>query len=338
MADSCKVQNKKQSSNTGMLQNTASLSSQYSSASSSLSFRQQGTPFSQTQQPWTVLWYWMHSQYYQHYYHQLCSYMHYWQAVASLSMYQGAFLPQSGTNQASQTVDNGQYPHQNPAFANNRQLNNGVGFLPGIRAPWIFPGQRTLTTSACEVHIAPISKRVYAELLDFAFLYLTKVLVLSIYYDDLERYNELQYMLMTDDAASLKVIEELLVQALVYRLMVFAFEVVFLMGGLNGSIGGATPGKYLMGLSAVASDSITTVSIDAAGEKVRIVPGGNLGFWRAFLRALVKNFSMTFLFPVFLTVLFFQHNRTIYDVISNSTIVITSTTQQRPQGNQNGQR
>lgn len=164
------------------------------------------------------------------------------------------------------------------------------------------------------------------------------MLVLSIYYDDLERYNELQYMLITDDAASLKVIEELLVQALVYRLMVFAFEVLFLMGGLNGSIGGATPGKYLMGLSAVASDSITTVSIDAAGEKVRIVPGGNLGFWRAFLRALVKNFSMTFLFPVFLTVLFFQHNRTIYDVISNSTIVITSTTQQRPQGNQNGQR
>ena len=32
-------------------------------------------------------------------------------------------------------------------------------------------------------------------------------------------------MLITNDAASLKVIEELLIQALVYRLMVFAYEV-----------------------------------------------------------------------------------------------------------------
>ena len=43
--------------------------------------------------------------------------------------------------------------------------------------------------------------------------------------DDLERYSQLQYMLLTDDTASLKVIEELLIQALVYRLMVFAYEV-----------------------------------------------------------------------------------------------------------------
>ena len=52
------------------------------------------------------------------------------------------------------------------------------------------------------------------------------------------------------------------------------------MGGLHGSVGGATPGKYLMGLSVVATDHITTVAADPAGDKVRIVPGGNLGFWR----------------------------------------------------------
>ena len=57
-------------------------------------------------------------------------------------------------------------------------------------------------------------------------------------------------------------------------------KVFFLMGGLHGSIGGATPGKYFMGLSAVATDHITTVATDVDGERVRIVPGGNLGFWR----------------------------------------------------------
>lgn len=52
------------------------------------------------------------------------------------------------------------------------------------------------------------------------------------------------------------------------------------MGGLHGSVGGATPGKYLMGLSVIATDSISTVATNPAGDRVRIIPGGNLGFWR----------------------------------------------------------
>ena len=59
---------------------------------------------------------------------------------------------------------------------------------------------------------------------------------------------------------------------------------------------------------------------------------------RSFLRALLKNFSMTFLFPVFLTVLFFEHSRTAYDVIANSTVVVTSAAPPRQQGNQLNQR
>lgn len=43
--------------------------------------------------------------------------------------------------------------------------------------------------------------------------------------DDLERYSQLQYTLITDENATLKDIEELLMQALVYRLIVFAYEV-----------------------------------------------------------------------------------------------------------------
>lgn len=64
------------------------------------------------------------------------------------------------------------------------------------------------------------------------------------------------------------------------------------MGGLHGSIGGATPGKYLMGLSAVATDHITTVATDPDGERVRIIPGGNLGFWRLVTMWPVNHFSV----------------------------------------------
>ena len=43
--------------------------------------------------------------------------------------------------------------------------------------------------------------------------------------DDLERYSQLQYTLITDENTRLEDIEELLMQALVYRLIVFAYEV-----------------------------------------------------------------------------------------------------------------
>ena len=57
-------------------------------------------------------------------------------------------------------------------------------------------------------------------------------------------------------------------------------KVFFLMGGLHSSVGGATPGKYLMGLSVVATETITTVAPGLDGDRVRIEPGGNLGFRR----------------------------------------------------------
>lgn len=41
----------------------------------------------------------------------------------------------------------------------------------------------------------------------------------------------------------------------------------------------------------------------------------------AFIRSVIKNFSMAFFFPVCLTVFFFQHNRAAYDVISNCAVV-----------------
>jgi len=43
--------------------------------------------------------------------------------------------------------------------------------------------------------------------------------------------------------------------------------------------------------------------------------------YSAVVRSVIKNFSLAFFFPVCLTVFFFTHNRTGYDIISGSIVV-----------------
>lgn len=42
---------------------------------------------------------------------------------------------------------------------------------------------------------------------------------------------------------------------------------------------------------------------------------------RSTVRALNKNFSIAFFFPAFITLLFFQHNRTVYDMVAGTIVV-----------------
>lgn len=42
---------------------------------------------------------------------------------------------------------------------------------------------------------------------------------------------------------------------------------------------------------------------------------------RSAVRALNKNFSIAFFFPAFITLLFFQHNRTVYDMVAGTIVV-----------------
>ena len=144
---------KRQPADQGLPQNTSLQTGQHGNLSSSVSFNHQNTPFYQRQEPWSVLWYWMSAQYYQQYYYQLCSYMYYWQTVASHPMYQGASQSQSGyfqsglASRGSQAAYGGQQPRQTTANANNRlPPNNGVGIFPGLAVPWAFPGQQSVTT------------------------------------------------------------------------------------------------------------------------------------------------------------------------------------------------
>uniref|UniRef100_A0A8C7E029 Family with sequence similarity 8 member A1a n=1 Tax=Oncorhynchus kisutch TaxID=8019 RepID=A0A8C7E029_ONCKI len=75
-------------------------------------------------------------------------------------------------------------------------------------------------------------------------------------------------------------------------------------------LGGATPGKILLGLQVVTCDS----SVLVRPNRVLVVPPSNVT-----LPASV-NFSIAFLFSIF-TTFFFQHNRTVYDIVAGTIVV-----------------
>lgn len=54
---------------------------------------------------------------------------------------------------------------------------------------------------------------------------------------------------------------------------------------------------------------------------------------RAVIRSVVKNFSLTFLFPICFTLFSFQHNRTVYDIIAGSIVVEERPNQRRRMNN-----
>ncbi|XP_031566931.1 protein FAM8A1-like [Actinia tenebrosa] len=249
-------------------------------------------------------WYYMQS-YCQYYYASCYLYMyHYWQTLASQS------------------------PTQVTSSTGNHVPGNSEQYRVHAER---FGQFQQVRIEGCEARVSTLQKRILAEVVDFFFLYLTKFLMFSIFYNDIEKYSQLQYSLIVDENTSLKDLEELLIQALVYRFMVFAYETLFIVGGFYGILGGATPGKYFVGILVLSAETVELIDIDDRGEKVRVVPGMNPGWWRASLRALVKNFSMTFLFPVFLTIFFFKHNRTIYDIISGTVVVDKESYRQRHQ-------
>ena len=57
-------------------------------------------------------------------------------------------------------------------------------------------------------------------------------------------------------------------------------QTLFIVGGFCGLLGGATPGKYFVGISVLSAESVELIDIDDRGERVRVAPGMNPGWWR----------------------------------------------------------
>lgn len=115
-----------------------------------------------------------------------------------------------------------------------------------------------------------------------------------------------------DEDTSMEDLQKMMVVALIYRLLVCFYEIICIWGA-----GGATPGKFLLGLRVVTCDT----SVLIAPSRVLVIPSSNVSITTSTIRALIKNFSIASFFPAFITLLFFQHNRTAYDIVAGTIVV-----------------
>lgn len=156
-----------------------------------------------------------------------------------------------------------------------------------------------------------------AEMVDFFILFFIKAtIIISIMHlsgiKDVSKFAMHFIVEEIDEDTSMEELQKMMLVALVYRILVCFYEIVCIWGA-----GGATPGKFLIGLRVVTCDS----SVLVQPNRVLVVPATNVSLSASTVRALNKNFSIAFFFPAFITLLFFQHNRTVYDMVAGTIVV-----------------
>ncbi|KAF4802702.1 family with sequence similarity 8 member A1 [Turdus rufiventris] len=146
-----------------------------------------------------------------------------------------------------------------------------------------------------------------------------------------------------DEDTSMEDLQKMMIVALIYRLLVCFYELMTFIvlrtakfvKPVNYTVvcgieitfllqiiciwgaGGATPGKFLLGLRVVTCET----SVLIAPSRVLVIPSSNVSMTTSTVRALIKNFSIASFFPAFITLLFFQHNRTAYDIVAGTIVV-----------------
>uniref|UniRef100_A0A8C1ZYS0 Family with sequence similarity 8 member A1b n=1 Tax=Cyprinus carpio TaxID=7962 RepID=A0A8C1ZYS0_CYPCA len=160
-------------------------------------------------------------------------------------------------------------------------------------------------------------QRFMAEMVDFFILFFIKAtIILSIVHlsgmKDISKFAMHFIVEEIDEDTSMEELQKMMLVALVYRILVCFYEIICIWGA-----GGATPGKFLIGLRVVTCDS----SVLVQPNRVLVVPATNVTLSASTVRALNKNFSIAFFFPAFITLLFFQHNRTVYDIVAGTIVV-----------------
>uniref|UniRef100_A0A3Q1H7A8 RDD domain-containing protein n=2 Tax=Anabas testudineus TaxID=64144 RepID=A0A3Q1H7A8_ANATE len=160
-------------------------------------------------------------------------------------------------------------------------------------------------------------QRLLAEMVDFFILFFIKAtIIISIMHlsgiKDVSKFAMHFIVEEIDEDTSMEELQKMMLVALVYRILVCFYEIVCIWGA-----GGATPGKFLVGLRVVTCDS----SVLVQPNRVLVAPATNVSLSASTVRALNKNFSIAFFFPAFITLLFFQHNRTVYDMVAGTIVV-----------------
>ncbi|MEQ2295883.1 hypothetical protein AMECASPLE_019133 [Ameca splendens] len=219
-----------------------------------------------------------------------------------------------------------------PAFEPGNWYGNPHAFRPPGSSPPSHPAdvqaeQRSAMAAVQQNRSPPQAGREYtipsplqrflAEMVDFLILFCVKAtIVLWIMHlcgmKDIAKFITHFIIEEIDENTSIEDLQKMMVVALVYRVLVCIYETICIWGA-----GGATPGKFLLGLRVVTCDTSTMVR----PNRIFVVPASNVSLSASTVRALNKNFSIAFLFPIFITVLFFQHNRTVYDIVARTIVV-----------------
>ncbi|OWF45174.1 protein FAM8A1-like [Mizuhopecten yessoensis] len=211
--------------------------------------------------------------------------------------------------------------------------------MPGGRSqtPPTFGGRARMTPNTnivrgTEYIIPSLWKRVLAELVDFAVLFYMKIIVTVLilrqmgYLRDDNNILDVHLDLMpvldfakVDLDEALNFTSEIIALEIVNRVFITLFETLCIRQGY-GSVGGATPGKRILGLKVVSCEEVI-VPANFRNGRVIVIPAQNVGMVSALVRSTIKNFTMAFLFPACFTVFFFRHSRAAYDVIAKTIVV-----------------
>uniref|UniRef100_A0A1B6LKG6 RDD domain-containing protein n=1 Tax=Graphocephala atropunctata TaxID=36148 RepID=A0A1B6LKG6_9HEMI len=250
-----------------------------------------------------------------------------WQGVAASFPYFlmcNQYMSQFSVNNAN----NGNFP--NPFNPNDTTVLGNVGFQNvGLQ-------NRTTNLHGIQCKIPALWKRLLAEFLDFLILFILKLAVTWIAIDFFEIVDLTKLDLdrlhfdvkKVDYKVALQMTHNIMMLEIVHRIVVCIFETFWLTGGANGRIGGATPGKSMMGLRVVCCESVMPVL--NSDDIVIVYPGTDLGLGLSFIRSFSKNLVLAIFLPFVATFYYFPFNRACYDMVCNTIVIEEPVIQQRP--------
>ncbi|XP_017876225.1 protein FAM8A1 [Ceratina calcarata] len=250
-----------------------------------------------------------------------------WQSMAAMFPYYfmcGQIMnPSAGVPSFSSQVPNVANAHRLIIDVNSQESDPLRQRRPqaNVAAPFQLPG-----AEGFEYRIPPIWKRFAAEFIDATMLFLLKFSITFVAIDvfdfiDIDDLDLVKANLRIDYKMALEMTYGILVLEIIHRVIVCIFEAYWLQHGMYGLIGGATPGKFMMGLRVIQCRNVTPVDRPDDPDVVLVSPGTDLGLPLALGRSVVKNMILAFLFPVCFALFFFRFNRTVHDLLCNSIVV-----------------
>ncbi|XP_058464464.1 protein FAM8A1 [Malaya genurostris] len=186
-----------------------------------------------------------------------------------------------------------------------------------------------------EYIIAPLWKRFIAEAIDIVIIFLLKVMTTMACIDffDIDLFDidfdAIRNSIEEDYTALLSFTSELIFLEIITKFAVCIYETIWTIHG-QGQIGGATPGKMLMGIRIIHVDAVVLLDPPQPGRvrnnnqnpiRALLFPAANPGFKRALCRSVAKNALIALFFPMCFLMFFFKHNRTMYDIMTKTIVV-----------------